>query len=32
MLSVSKGVQPVAWIEWVNDRGVPIRYLAQDIR
>ena len=25
-------VQPVAWIEWVNDRGVPIRYLAQDIR
>ncbi len=25
-------VQPVAWIEWVNDLGVPIRYLAQDIR
>jgi hypothetical protein len=25
-------VQPVAWIEWVNDRGVPIRYMAQDIR
>ena len=25
-------VQPVAWIEWVNDLGVSIRYLAQDIR
>ncbi|HAE84087.1 MAG TPA: hypothetical protein DDW33_06720 [Ktedonobacter sp.] len=25
-------VQPVAWIEWVNDRGVPIRYMPQDIR
>jgi len=25
-------VQPVAWIEWVNDRGVPIRYMLQDIR
>ncbi len=25
-------VQPVAWIEWVNDLGVPIRYMAQDIR
>lgn len=25
-------VQPVAWIEWVNDRGVPILYMAEDIR
>jgi hypothetical protein len=25
-------VQPVAWIEWINDRGVPIRYMVQDIR
>jgi hypothetical protein len=25
-------VQPVAWIEWVNDIGVPIRYMAYDIR
>jgi hypothetical protein len=25
-------VQPVAWIEWVNDREDAIRYLAQDIR
>ena len=25
-------VQPVAWIEWVNVLGVPIRYMAQDIR
>lgn len=25
-------VQPIAWIEWVNDRGVLIRYMAQDIR
>jgi len=25
-------VGPVAWIEWVNDRGVTIRYMAQDIR
>ena len=25
-------VQPVAWIEWINDLGVPIRYMAQDIR
>jgi hypothetical protein len=25
-------MQPIAWIEWVNDRGVPIRYMAQDIR
>ena len=25
-------VQPVAWIEWVNDLGVPIRYMAHDIR
>ena len=24
--------QPVAWIEWINDMGVPIRYMAQDIR
>ena len=25
-------IQPVAWIEWVNDLGVSMRYLAQDIR
>lgn len=25
-------VQPIAWIEWVNDRGVLIGYMAQDIR
>ena len=25
-------MQPVAWIEWVNDLGDTIRYLAQDIR
>lgn len=25
-------MQPVVWIEWINDLGVPIRYLAQDIR
>jgi hypothetical protein len=25
-------VQPVAWIEWINDLGVTIRYMAQDIR
>jgi hypothetical protein len=25
-------VQPVAWIEWINDLGVPIRYMAQDIQ
>jgi len=25
-------VQPVAWIEWVNDLGDTIRYMAQDIR
>ena len=25
-------LQPVAWIEWVNVLGVPIRYMAQDIR
>ena len=25
-------VQPVAWIEWINDLGVSIRYMAQDIR
>ena len=25
-------VQPVAWIEWINDLGVTIRYIAQDIR
>jgi hypothetical protein len=25
-------VQPVTWIEWINDLGVPIRYMAQDIR
>ena len=25
-------IQPVSWIEWINDLGVPIRYMAQDIR
>src|SRR5258706_518923 len=25
-------IQPVAWIEWVNDLGVSIRYMAHDIR
>lgn len=25
-------IQPVAWIEWINDLGVPIRYMAEDIR
>jgi|GEM_PF-1639962 len=25
-------VQPVAWIEWVNERSVLVRYMAQDIR
>ncbi len=25
-------IQPVVWIEWINDLGVPIRYVAQDIR
>jgi len=25
-------LQPVAWIEWINARGVLIRYMAQDIR
>jgi len=25
-------IQPVVWIEWINDLGVPIRYLARDIR
>ena len=25
-------VQPVVWIEWINDLGVTIRYMAQDIR
>jgi hypothetical protein len=25
-------IQPVVWIEWINDLGVPIRYMAQDIR
>jgi len=25
-------IQPVTCIEWINDLGVPIRYLAQDIR
>ena len=24
-------VQPVAWIEWVNDLGVLIRSMAQDV-
>ena len=25
-------IQPIAWIEWINDLGVPIRHMAQDIR
>ena len=25
-------IQPVVWIEWINDLGVTIRYMAQDIR
>ena len=25
-------IQPVAWIEWINSRGVLIRYMAKDIR
>ena len=25
-------VQPVAWIEWINDMGVLLRYMPQDIR
>jgi hypothetical protein len=25
-------VQPVLWIEWINDVGVLIRYMAHDIR
>jgi hypothetical protein len=25
-------ILPVSWIEWINDLGVPIRYMAQDIR
>jgi len=25
-------IQPAAWIEWINDLGVPTRYIAQDIR
>src|SRR2546428_9398082 len=25
-------VQPVAWIEWINDMGVPVRYMPQDIQ
>ncbi len=25
-------IQPVAWIEWINDLGVPIRYMDHDIR
>lgn len=25
-------IQPVAWIEWINDLGISIRYMAQDIR
>lgn len=24
--------QPITWIEWVNVRGVTIRYMEQDIR
>lgn len=25
-------LQPVAWIEWINVRGITIRYLEQAIR
>jgi malate synthase len=25
-------VQPVTWIEWINDIDVSIRYMARDIR
>lgn len=25
-------IQPVAWIEWINVRGVTIRYMEQEIR
>jgi hypothetical protein len=25
-------IQPVIWIEWMNDLGIPIRYIAQNIR
>lgn len=25
-------IQPVVWVEWINDLGNPIRYMAQDIR
>ncbi len=25
-------VQPIAWIEWINRIGVPIRYMPEDIR
>ena len=25
-------IQPVVWIEWINNLGVLIRYVAQDIR
>jgi hypothetical protein len=25
-------IQTVVWIEWMNDLGVPIRYMTQDIR
>ena len=25
-------LQPVAWIEWIHVLGVPIRYMAKDIR
>ena len=30
--ALDEWVQPVAWIEWVNDLGDTIRYMAQDIR
>lgn len=29
---LTEWVQPVAWIEWVNDLGDPIRYMAKEIR
>ena len=25
-------ISSIVWIEWINDLGVSIRYLAQDIR
>jgi hypothetical protein len=30
--ALDEWVQPVAWIEWVNDLGDTIRYMTQNIR